>query len=610
MVGLASGERQASPRIEMVEFSIEPKSLPLGCSFEIRAQVEATDVPLGSFLLRTSDEVRKEDTIPGFPLYANGKYYMEEDGSYFLKDNGVLDQDPQTKAFALKVSTDGWSEGEYSFAFFASRRPFPGPFVAARHDFAVHVRNREVVIDDLGPSDPKRSRLISSFVVAPTTVEPGASVEIAVVFHPQSIQGVRLSNPFYIAADDTLQGFSFDESAKKSFYGTDSTSLIADNGELDRDQQTGCISLELPAQHWRSGVHHFVLETLGRSGAVNDERNFAIKVPSPDDQLDVHVGDSYPFMPGTHFGKFIKLRDGTLLCEDKYSVDQGRTWNGRTGGFGVGGRQLADGSVVGFAYKCGREKGDSGWYPLERFRSHDGGRSFQKDEVKVFVAEAKPAMGHGPYDGPIFMRSLVERSDKSLIALMAGWFDSDTAICPYGRGRPYSRSYVCESHDGGSTWRYTNTIGYAQLGSEGYNEGSMRQLPNGELLAVLRTGNERDFKCQDNPIMWSVSKDAGRTWSSPKRTGVEGAFPSLAVLSDGMVVMGYGRPGAMLVFSADHGRTWSDHTLVDATPYSGYTDVVEISPGELLVGFGARDYLDSATLSRSDQLRLARVQYK
>ena len=85
---------------------------------------------------------------------------------------------------------------------------------------------------------------------------------------------------------------------------------------------------------------------------------------------------------------------------------------------------------------------------------------------------------------------------------------------------------------------------------------------------------------------------------------------SLAVLSDGLLVMGYGRPGAMLAFSADAGRTWADHTPVDVTPYSGYTDVVEIGPGELLVGFGAKDYLDSATLDREDQLRLARVRYE
>ena len=58
--------------------------------------------------------------------------------------------------------------------------------------------------------------------------------------------------------------------------------------------------------------------------------------------------------------------------------------------------------------------------------------------------------------------------------------------------------------------------------------------PNGEWLAVMRTGNANDLNCQDNPIMWSVSRDEGRTWSKPARTGVQGAFPGLAVLPDGI----------------------------------------------------------------------------
>jgi len=65
----------------------------------------------------------------------------------------------------------------------------------------------------------------------------------------------------------------------------------------------------------------------------------------------------------------------------------------------------------------------------------------------------------------------------------------------------------------------------------------------------------------------------------------------------------------MLVFSADGGRTWTDQTSIDTTPYSGYTGVVEIERGVLLVGFGAQDYLDPATGKRASQLRMARVHY-
>lgn len=110
--------------------------------------------------------------------------------------------------------------------------------------------------------------------------------------------------------------------------------------------------------------------------------------------------------------------------------------------------------------------------------------------------------------------------------------------------------------------------------------------------------------------MWTVSRDEGRTWTEPARTGLQGVFPGLAVLSDGRLAVSYGRPGAMVAFSDDGGRTWTDETVVDTTTYSGYTDVVELRPGVLLVGYGARDYIDPATGDRSDQLRLAEIRYE
>lgn len=610
MAAPASDQAKVTPRIELVEFDVEPAVLNRGDSFVLRARAVATDVPLGSFLLRTAEEVPREDKIPGFPLYASGKYYLAEDGTYLLKDNGKLDQDPRQHAFALEVSTKGWKEGGYTFAFFASRRPSEGPFVAARHDFAVGVRGDQVRIEDLGPIDVKRSRSIAMFAAEPSTVEPDDLVTITARIRSRGFQGIRITNPFPIDAADALPGFVYDATKKKSFYGTPSEPLVIDGGDSDRDPASGTIVVEMTTKGWPSGVHHFLLEVVGISGAVIDHRSFAVKIPGPHDQLDVTVEDSYYFAPGTHFGRFVKVCDGTLLCSDEFSPDGGRVWKQGTGGFGVGGQQLADGSILGLEYKSVPEKDNDGWYLCEKSLSTDDGRNFEKGWARMFVPEAKPAMGHGYYEGPIFMRSIVERVDGSLIALMAGWFKSDTAPCPYGRGRPYSRSYVCDSDDGGETWRYLCTIGYAHIGSEGYNEGSMRRLPNGELLVVLRTRNERDFACQDNPIMWSTSSDEGRTWSPPKRTSVEGSYPSLTVLSDGLIVMGYGRPGAMVVFSADHGRTWTDHTAVDVTPYSGYTDVVELGPGEILVGFGAKDYLDPTSFNRESQLRFARVRYK
>ena len=609
-LALAAAEAGARQSIKLTEFKIEPTTLRLGQSFTLRATANATGVELGSFLLRTAEEVKREHTLPGFELYANGKYYVAENNKYFLMDNGPRDRDPRPGAFAIELSTQGWRQGVHTLAFFASCRPHEGQFVAARHDLAVVVKGDRVTIDDLGDQATGRSTVIRTFAVRPLAVAAGQPVTVAATVRSQAIQGVRITNYYPVAQADTLPGFHYVAAKKRSFLGTPPDTVIAADAAPDADPETKQIALTLDTHAWPPGLHHLVFQALGHSGRAADYRAFAIKVADPRDRLDVSVEPSTPFGPGTHFGKFAQLRDGTLVCEGKFSTDGGRTWQGNTGSFGSGAAQLRDGRVLGLDYRCLPIKGEPGWYTVGRYDSLDNGRTFQASQARVHVPRAKPAMGHGPHKGPLFMRSIIERADGSLVAFMAGWFHGDDTPCPYGRGRPYSRTYTCESTDAGATWRYLTTIGYAHIGSEGFNEGTMRRLPNGHWLAVLRTGNASDLKCHDNPVMWSLSRDEGRTWSPPARTGLEGAYPGLAVLRDGLLVLSTGRPGAIIAFSADNGRTWTDHTVIDATPYSGYTDVVEIAPGELLVGFGQKAGLDPRTGTRDSQLRLARVRYR
>lgn len=594
----------AGPRIVIEEFSVEPQSLALGQAFTVRLNATATGIAIGSFVVRTADDVKKEATIPGFPLYSGGRYYVAEDGRYNLTDNGPLDCDPAKNVFALELKTEGWKEGEYAFAAFATNRPVSGPFLAARHDFAVTVRGRQVTIEDLGGDDSQASLAIREFQSRPAVLRPGELLELSILLDRKRVKSLQVSDVFYIAPAETLSGFTFDAQKKKGICPI----------ELPAATQAGggpavAVTGRLATEDWPPGVRHLMFQVLGTAGRVIDERAFAVKVDDPHNRLDVTVEPSTFLAPGTHFNRFLKLCDGTLLTEGKLSRDGGKTWSGTPIPFGNGAEQLRDGSVLGLDYRCLPIEGKTGWYAVTRYYSPDGQR-FDQDGAQMFVSEAKAAMGHAPHVGPLFMRSILQRTDGSLVALMGGWFKSDTALCPYGRGRPYSRSYVCESDDGGKTWRYLSTIGYEQIGSEGFNEGSMKRLPDGTWLAALRSGNERDFHCQDNPIMCSTSRDEGRTWSPPERTGLDGCFPSLAVLSDGQLALSYGRPGAMLAFSADHGRTWTDATCIDATPYSGYTDVVEIEPGLLLVGFGAAGYLDPQTGQRSNDLRLARVRYR
>jgi len=106
----------------------------------------------------------------------------------------------------------------------------------------------------------------------------------------------------------------------------------------------------------------------------------------------------------------------------------------------------------------------------------------------------------------------------------------------------------------------------------------MAELPNGDLLCVMRTGSGK-------PLMQSRSSDGGRTWSKPTPTGVLGVDPDLTVMKNGVAVLTYGRPGIWIAFSPDGtGRKWVNRIHID---YEGstwsYTGVREVEPGKLLM---------------------------
>ncbi len=307
-VALISGTLAAEPpSITLTEFGIFPKQLERGESFTIRARATAKGTKVRSFLLRTADDVRRENRIAGFTLYSNGKYYMAEDGTFFLKDNGQRDRDPRPLAFALQVSTQGWKSGTYVFAFFASCRPSKGPFVVARHDFAVIVRDHQVVIEDLGGSGAGNNMFVQ-WNVCPTVIHAGDPVAITVDLKRARGTSIRLTDPYYIRKSETLPGFRYDEAKKKSVYAN-----MPQPVRSGRNFINARWTFTLDTHGWPSGVRYFRLDAVGASGRPLDYRCFAIKVRSRRDQLDVTADNSYYFRPGTHFERFIRLRNGTLL---------------------------------------------------------------------------------------------------------------------------------------------------------------------------------------------------------------------------------------------------------------------------------------------------------
>ena len=260
-VQVASGAQ-----IVLEDFRIEPMSLRLGDSFVVRAQAVAKDVKLGSFLLRTADERKKEDVLPGFPIHASGFCYVAENKKYHLLDNGSLDRDKAEGAFAVEISTRGWKEGRYPLAFFASNRPAAGPFIVARRDFVVTVRGGQVTVEDLGDTNPAKSRLITEFSVQD---------KLTVRFASKIVTSVKLTEAYSVAQSEKLPGFSYDAEKKKSAL------VIPVQGDT--------VSFPLDTHGWPAGAHHLVLQALNSSGRVVDERPFAVKVAGPNDRLNVAV---------------------------------------------------------------------------------------------------------------------------------------------------------------------------------------------------------------------------------------------------------------------------------------------------------------------------------
>jgi S-formylglutathione hydrolase FrmB len=598
----------AAGEIRIEAFTLEPQELKRGEPFEVAVTVAAEDVPVVSCVIRTIAPAPKVDTPPTFPFYNEGRQlaYLADSSDVHLRDNGPRDLDPEKHAFRFRIDTEGWKPGRYDLALFAHNRPGGGTQILDQWNFSVVVKDNEVRVLDMDRTSPTR---FDSYALAPSTVAPGEPVALAITASGD-LKGMEFRQPYNVAAEKAPPGFLYDPGENKAYLADPGSQLLLDNGFYDADPAENALHIPFDTTEWRPGLYFFQAQLIGAMGGQPDERHMALKVRGPRDTLDVTVSDPWILCPGTHSQRFEGLSDGTLLYTDLFSTDSGETWQKRASGtLGPGPCELSDGRVIGMEYRSHPIEGEKGWYRCPGFVSNDMGRTVETRDVRVHVPLAKAAHGHAFHPGPLYMRSMVEMEDGRIVALMAGWFLGDDVPCPHNPKRPYSRTYCCESTDGGATWEYVTTIGYGQIGSEGYNEGSMKRLPNGDLGVALRTGSMRDAKCQDNPVMFARSADGGKTWSVPRRTGVHGAFPDLLVLDDGVLAISHGRPGAAIVFSTDGGETWTDHTIVDATPYSGYTTIAQTGEREILMAFGTKDYIDPETGEKDSHVRLKRIRY-
>ena len=152
------------------------------------------------------------------------------------------------------------------------------------------------------------------------------------------------------------------------------------------------------------------------------------------------------------------------------------------------------------------------------------------------------------------------------------------------RDRRYRRLVLIRSFDHGHTWKEDGIIATLQpgekpwpwMGNEGPNEAGLVRLSDSRLFCIFRTGN--------NDYMggaWSF--DDGKTWSPPTSTGFKGVAPHLRLMSNGLLVCTFGRPGVTIMFSPNEGKSWTDITPIFKDQSSGYSDVIEVGAGKLFV---------------------------
>lgn len=582
----------AAQRLHIEAFTLraaesDARTLKPGAGFDVGLRVANHDAGKLTFVLRTVEPIEPEDAPPALDRYEAARRFafLAEGGGVQLGDGGPHDQAPEPNAFRVRLSTEGWKPGRYELGLFAhnSTDKKHGRYEAVCAKFAVEVGpDRVRLIDRFNPSETRMSR--AGF--RPEAVLAGQGTQLSVALTRADLIGLSVTMALRVAPENALPDFRYDQATRTASLADPGASLLLDGGKRDVDPAPGVVEVPLRTDGLKPGIYLMTVTANAREGRP-DERRVALRIKDPADRLEVTVSEPWGAWDGAGAGRFTRLKDGTLLFGGRLSADGGRTWQQPPGKAIQGGCPvLSDGRVLALDYGLVPIDGRPEWYTSSLRSSRDGGRTVQREAAECHVPLAKAARGHAPHRGPLCTGSFVQCDDGSVLALMMGWFVGDDALCPYGRSRPYSRSYVCASRDGGRVWTYLSTIGSGAIGSEGYNEGAIEKLNDGSIVAVLRTGNMTDVACQDNPVMVSRSADGGRTWKKPWRSGVNGAYPDVELLSDGLLALSTGRPGAVVVFSLDRGDTWHDLTLVDGADESGYTALVETGPGELLVAFG------------------------
>ena len=330
-------------------------------------------------------------------------------------------------------------------------------------------------------------------------------------------------------------------------------------------------------------------------------------------QLKITGGGEYKDQKGIHvraystFPSLVRLAEGTLLCYDMASKDGGQTWRRhREFGFPLSDATrrrrgsittLTDGTVLVVGRYTHRHERDPNVYVAEVYRSrnHFAGYTGPKRALIHIPQVAAGTDEYGmPVSGPFLEQTIIELPNGDLVACMWGWFEGDQTPSGYpDRWEKWQlkkcRTLLIRSQDRGDTWHYVATIAAdPDPGLEGFRLPSLGLLPNGQLLCLMRNGDG------DTPLWLSRSGGDYSQWEQPRQLAAGAVHGQLLVLSDGTVLLVYGKP-LYVMASNDGGKTWdTKHQMNIGTrtgqAFIGRAALAEVSPGKVVCVYN--DVLD------------------
>lgn len=296
---------------------------------------------------------------------------------------------------------------------------------------------------------------------------------------------------------------------------------------------------------------------------------------------------------GGYFPVMIRLKSGELMAvlrggaphigvkgrlDIVTSKDEGKTWSSPTTVVDSPGDdrnpalgQLKNGDIVlAYAVLLGYDSSGLKLDPSKRqadgvymVRSSDGGKTWTKPERSESTHALLKNGSLSPYG------KIVQLPDGAVLMSVYYQFPDD-------RG---NQEYVFRSHDSGKTW------GDPVLAGEHYNETGLLALPDGQVLAALRSEI-------GGHLAIAASKDGGRTWSAPTQITRDKEHPGdLIRLKNGNILLTYGernKPfGVEAIVSRDCGKTWDKAfktVLADdaASTDCGYPSSVQLPNGNVV----------------------------